>query len=293
MTDFSAGPDPFGAYLKEVGRYPLLTPDEEKELTVRYVKERDPVDGRRLVTSNLRLVVKVARDYKAMRIPLIDLVQEGNLGLLHATEKFDPDKGVRFASYAVWWIKAYILRHLVANHSMVKMGTTRAQRKLFYNLRKEQNRLEAMGVKATNKRIAANLEVETAEVELMRGRLAGGHEVSFEAPVGGGDDGEGRALADVLADGAGNAEEWAVRAEIRTQLLNSLNDFADTLDARQRRIWDLRSRADDPLPLRALGEELGVSAERCRQIEVRMLRKLRRHLDSAFPGLDLSAVVTN
>jgi len=292
MTQLQAGPDALGTYLKEVGRYPLLTLDEEKELTERYVRDRDPADGRKLVTSNLRIVVKVAREYKALRIPLIDLVQEGNLGLLHATDKFDPEKGVRFASYAVWWIKAYILRHLVANHSLVKMGTTRAQRKLFYNLRKEQTRLEGMGIRATNKRIAANLEVETAEVELMRGRLAGGHEVSFEAPAGG-EDGEGRALSDVLADGAGNAEEWAVRAELRAQLLNSLDDYANELDARQRRIWDLRTRADDPQPLRALGEELGISAERCRQIEARMLRTLRRHLDNAFPGLDLSAVVTS
>jgi RNA polymerase sigma-32 factor len=292
MAQGSSGSDTFGAYLRDVGRYKLLTPEEEKELTTRYVRDREPEDGRTLVTANLRLVVKVARDYHATRVPMIDLVQEGNLGLLHAVEKFDPEKGVRFASYAVWWIKAYILRHLVANHSLVKMGTTRAQRKLFYNLRKEQSRLEKQGIKATNKLIAANLEVETAEVELMRGRLAGGHEVSFEAPVGGGADGEGRVLADVLEDGAGNAEEWAVRAEIRTQLFRSLNEFGETLDARQFRIWELRSRADDPLPLRALGEELGISAERCRQIEARMLRRLRRHLDKAFPGLDLSSMVT-
>ncbi len=285
-----AGTDNFGAYLKEVGRYDLLTPEEEKELTTRYVANRDPEDGRKLVTSNLRLVVKIARDYKATRAPLIDLVQEGNLGLLHAAEKYDPERGVRFASYAAFWIRAYILRHVLANHSMVKLGTTAAQRKLYYNLKKEAGKLEQQGIKPTSKRIAANLDVETAEVELMRGRLAGGHEVSFEAPAG--DDGEGRSLAEVLEDGRGNAEEWAARAEVRTMLLKALDEFAATLDARQRKIWEERSRADDPKPLRQLGEELGLSAERCRQIEHRMLRRLRRHLEHHFPSLDLGAVVS-
>lgn len=284
----SPGSDPLGAYLRDVNRYPLLTPVEEVELTTRYAQERDPVDGRKLVTSNLRLVVKVAKDYHAARIALIDLVQEGNLGLLHATEKFDPERGVRFASYAIWWIRAYILRHLLANHSLVKMGTSRAQRKLFYNLRKEQSALESKGIKATSKRLAARLEVQTAEVELMRGRLAGGNEVSFEAPVGGDD--EGRALAEVLPDGAGTAEDWAARAELRCQLLGELDDFGSSLDARQRVIWDKRTRADDPLTLRELGTELGVSGERCRTIEMRMIRKLRRHLEAKFPGLEMGDI---
>jgi len=282
------GSDPLGAYLREVTRYPLLTPAEEVELTTRFAAERDPADGRKLVTSNLRLVVKVAKDYHAARIPRSDLVQEGNLGLLHATEKFDPERGVRFASYAIWWIRAYILRHLLANHSLVKMGTSRAQRKLFYNLRKEQSALEAKGIRATSKRLAARLEVQTAEVELMRGRLAGGNEVSFESPVGG--DNEGRALADVLPDGASTAEEWAARAELRSQLINELDAFGATLDARQRVIWTKRTRADEPVTLRELGEELGISGERCRTIELRMVRKLRRHLESRFPGLELGDI---
>jgi RNA polymerase sigma-32 factor len=276
---------PLSAYLDDVQRHPLLTRDEELELTRRYAEQREPADGRRLVTSNLRLVVKVARDYQQGRVPLIDLIQEGNLGLLHAVEKFDPAKEVRFSTYSVWWIRAYVLRYLMQNHSLVRMGTSKAQRKLFYNLRKEAARLEADGIRPTARRIAANLEVQTAEVVLMQGRMAGG-EVSFEAPVGSEED--GRSLADVLTADGPTVEEWATRAEIRARIGTELDRFADGLEARRRRIWDLRTRADEPMTLRAVGAEIGVSGERVRLIEARILRELRRHLQVAFPDLDVS-----
>ena len=277
--------DPLAAYFADVQRHPLLTREEEEELTQRYADQRDPADGRRLVTSNLRLVVKVARDYQRGRVPLVDLVQEGNLGLLQAVEKFDPGKKVRFSTYAVWWIRAYVLRHLMANHSLIRMGTSKAQRKLFYNLRKEQARLEADGIRPTAKRIAANLEVQTAEVVLMQGRMGGG-EVSFDTPASADD--EGRSLADVLHADGPTVEEWATRAEIRTRIGHALDDYAAELDARRLIIWDRRTRADDPLTLRQLGSELELSAERVRLIEVRMLRELRRHLQKAFPDLDVA-----
>jgi RNA polymerase sigma-32 factor len=285
VTDRSS--DPLAAYFEDVQRHPLLTREEEGELTRRFADHRDPADGRRLVTSNLRLVVKVARDYQHGRVPLIDLVQEGNLGLLQAVEKFDPDRKVRFSTYAVWWIRAYILRHLMANHSLIRMGTSKTQRKLFYNLRKEQARLEADGIRPTAKLIAANLEVQTAEVVLMQGRMGGG-EVSLEAPTG--SDEQGRSLAEVLTADGPTVEEWATRAEIRARIGGELDRFAGELDPRRRIVWDRRTRADEPLTLRELGAELELSAERVRLIEVRILRELRRHLQKAFPDLDLSDV---
>ncbi len=275
--------DPLATYFEDVQRHPLLTREEEGELTRRYADERDPVDGRRLVTSNLRLVVKVARDYQRGRVPLIDLVQEGNLGLLQAVEKFDPEKGVRFSTYAVWWIRAYVLRHLMANHSLIRLGTSKAQRKLFYNLRKEQARLEAEGIRPTAKRIAASLDVQTAEVVLMQGRMGGG-EVSLETPAG--SDEGGRSLADVLSTDGPTVEEWATRAEIRTRICREMDTFAEGLDERRRTIWDLRTRADEPQTLRQLGAALNLSAERVRLIEGRMLRELRRHMQKAFPDLE-------
>jgi RNA polymerase sigma-32 factor len=276
------------AYMNEVQRHPLLTKEEEVELTTRYADTRDPTDGRRLVTSNLRLVVKVARDYDHARVPLIDLVQEGNVGLLQAVEKFDPEKGVRFATYAVFWIRAHILQYLLKNHSMIKVATSQAQKKLFYNLKKEAARLESVGIKPTAKKLAASLEVATAEVVIMQSRLSKGHMVSLDTPAGPSDD--ARSLGELLPSGAPSVEEWAARAELRARLHNELDQFAEGLDARQQLIWRKRSRTEDPVTLRELGAELSLSAERVRMIEARMLRNLQRYLRTRFPELELDDV---
>lgn len=277
--------DPMRAYMAEVTRHPLLTLEEEVELTTRYAAERKPVDSRRLVTSNLRLVVKVARDYDHARVPLIDLIQEGNVGLLQAVEKFDPEKGVRFATYAVFWIRAHILQYLLKNHSMIKVATSQAQKKLFYNLKKEASRLEQAGIKPTAKKLAASLEVATAEVVIMQSRLARGHMVSLDTPSGPSDD--ARSLGELLPSNAPSVEEWATRAELRARLHNELDAFAAGLDERQRLIWRKRTRAEDPVTLRELGDEIALSAERVRMIEARMLRNLRRHLQTRFPELEM------
>jgi RNA polymerase sigma-32 factor len=284
--------DPLRAYMAEVTRHPLLTPEEELELTMRYAAERRPADSRKLVTSNLRLVVKVARDYDHARVPLIDLVQEGNVGLLQAVEKFDPEKGVRFATYAVFWIRAHILQYLLKNHSMMKVATSQAQKKLFYNLKKEAARLEKDGIRPTAKKLAASLEVATAEVVIMQNRLSRGHVVSLDTPAGSGED--GRNLGELLPSDAPTVEEWASRAELRARLHAELDRFADGLDERQRRIWDRRTRAEEPVTLRELGEELDLSAERVRMVEARMLRNLRRQFQARFPELemeDMSGIV--
>lgn len=285
MASETTSYDPLRAYMNEVQRYALLTKEEETELTTRYARERSPADGRHLVTSNLRLVVKVAREYAHANMPLIDLVQEGNLGLLQAVEKFDPERGVRFATYAIFWIRAYVLQALLRNHSLVKMGSSRAQRKLFYNLKKEAARLESDGIRPTAKKLAANLEVQTAEVVLMQKRLSAGNEVSLEAPVG--RDEDSRSLGDVLESGALSVEEWATRAEIRAKLGQELDRFAEGLDERQLVIWTRRIRAEDPLTLRELGDLLNLSGERVRQTEQRIVRRLRSFLLTKFPELEL------
>ena len=166
--------DPLGAYMRDVQRYPLLTKEEEHELAVRFFEDEDVEAARRLVTSNLRLVVKIAYDYRQAYKNILDLVQEGNIGLMQAVKKYDPYKGVKLSSYAAWWIRAYILRYILNNHRLVKVGTTQAQRKLFYNLQKEKARLSAMGIEPTAELIAERLNVPERDVVSMDMRLAAG-----------------------------------------------------------------------------------------------------------------------
>jgi len=277
--------DPLDAYLREVRRHPLLTVEEERDLTRRYAESQDPEIGKKLVESNLRLVVKLARDFARGPVPMIDLVQEGNLGLMHAVEKFDPGKEVRFATYAVWWIRAHLLQYLMANQSLLRYGNSKTQRRLFYNLKKEQARLESKGIRPTAKAVARELQVDTMEVLAVQARLSPRSQVSFDAPVGGDED--GRALADVLPDGGPNVEEAAEKAEMTAQLNAELDRFAETLQGRDRIVWDKRIRAETPVTLRELGEEVGVSGERVRTVELRIrnnLKKwLRRHLPDITP----------
>ena len=166
--------DPLAVYMRDVQRYPLLSKDEEHDLAVRFFEEDDLEAAKRLVTSNLRLVVKIAYDYRQAYKNILDLVQEGNIGLMQAVKKYDPYKGVKLSSYAAWWIRAYILRYILNNHRLVKVGTTQAQRKLFFNLQKEKARLSAMGIEPTAELIAENLNVPERDVVSMDMRLAAG-----------------------------------------------------------------------------------------------------------------------
>ena len=284
VTSSSTNAGPIDAYLREVRRHPLLTIDEEREITRRYADTRDPADGRRLVESNLRLVVSLARDFARGRVPMIDLIQEGNIGLMQAVERFDPEKGVRFATYAVWWIRAHVLQYLMANHSLLRYGNSKTQRQLFYNLKKEQERLRQKGIEPTAKAVAAELQVATMEVLAVQARLNPRSQVSFDAPVGGED--EGRSLADILADGGLSAEAAVEAAERRGQLHDELERFAEGLDTRQRIVWDRRIRSDAPLTLRALGAEVGVTAERVRMIEMRIRQDLKRQLRRNLPDVE-------
>ena len=267
--------DALSTYLAEIRRYPVLSREEEHELAVRYFEHDDETAAYRLITSNLRLVVMIAREYQRAFHNLLDLVQEGNVGLLEAVKKFDPYRGVRLPSYAVWWIRAYIIRYIMNNFRLVKVGTTQAQRRLFFNLQKEKARLEAEGFAPTAALIANNLGVKEAEVVEMEQRMSGGSEVSTDAPLSA--EGEGRVI-DVLPHEDSDAEDEVADREFYAMMREKLAEFGATLRGREKEIFDERLLAEDPITLQELGERYGVSRERVRQIEEALKRKLREFL---------------
>ncbi len=268
--------DPLQAYLREVQRHPLLAPDEEKRLTEHYVKTQDVRTAARLVTANLRLVVKLAYEYRRAYKNIMDLIQEGNIGLMQAVKRYDPYRGVKLSSYAAWWIRAYILRFILNNWRLVKLGTTQAQRKLFFNLNKEKARLSALGIEPSAAEIARRLAVDEKEVVEMDRRLSSG-EASLDAPVG---DSDGRPVSRLeMLPSAGVAPDAAYEAqEIGEMVHERLAEFRRTLKGKDVIIFDKRMAAEDPLTLQELGEEFGISRERVRQLEARLTMKLRAYL---------------
>jgi RNA polymerase sigma-32 factor len=279
--------DPLQRYLQEIRRYPLLSREEEHELAVRYKEHRDVEAAYRLVTGNLRLVVMIAREYQRSFRQLLDLIQEGNIGLMEAVKSFDPYRGVRFPSYAVWWIRAYIIRFVMNNWRMVKLGTTQAQRKLFFNLQKEKDRLEAEGFVAGPKLLAERLDVKEREIVEMEQRL-GGSDLSVDVPLR---EGEEATLLDVLRSGAPTAEEQVADADLRRRVSERIREFGATLRDKDRVIFDHRLLAEEPLTLQEIGDRYGISRERVRQIESRLKRRLREHLERHFDdlsGIDLA-----
>jgi RNA polymerase sigma-32 factor len=268
--------DPLQAYLREVQRHSLLTPEEEQKLTRQYVETQDVKTAARLVTANLRLVVKLAYEYRRAYKNIMDLIQEGNIGLMQAVKRYDPYRGVKLSSYAAWWIRAYILRFILNNWRLVKLGTTQAQRKLFFNLNKEKARLSAMGIEPTAGEIARRLSVDESEVVDMDRRLSSG-EASLDAPVG---DSEGRSVSRIdlmpsYTTGPDAAFESQEMAEI---VRERLAKFRETLKGKDVIIFDKRMAAEDPLTLQELGDEFGISRERVRQLEARLTTKLREYL---------------
>ncbi len=275
-SDRLARRDPLQLYMDAVNRYPLLSPEEEHELAVRYREHGDLEAARRLVLSNLRLVVKIAYDYRRAYKNLLDLVQEGNIGLMQAVKKYDPYRGVKLSSYAAWWIRAYILRYILNNWRLVKVGTTQAQRKLFFNLQKEKARLQAMGIEPTPERIAERLDVSPEEVASMDRRL-GASEVSLDAPVG---SPEGRPVtrAELLPSPGESIDEIVADMEVDERVQREIRAFGETLEGKEKVIFEQRLLAQEPRTLADLGKEFGVSRERVRQLEKRLVRKLREHL---------------
>jgi len=268
--------DPMQAYMQEVRRYPLLTPDEEHALAARLVEHGDSAAARKLVEANLRLVVKIAYEYRRAHKNLLDLVQEGNIGLMQAVRKYDPYRGVKLSSYAAFWIRAYILKFILNNWRLVKIGTTQAQRKLFFNLRKERERLEQLGFQATTKLLAENLQVTEKEVTEMEKRLAA-PEASLDAPMPGDDDG-GRTRLDFVPSEDIRPDHAVEASEFSELFKAKLATFEATLEGREQTIFHDRWRIDPPKTLQEIGDHYGISRERARQLEKRVLDRLRKYL---------------
>jgi RNA polymerase sigma-32 factor len=276
----SPGPEAsLNRYLAEIRKFPLLAPQEEYMLAKRWQEHQDPEAATRLVTSHLRLVAKIAMGYRGYGLPLSELIAEGNIGLMQGVRKFDPERGFRLATYAMWWIKASIQEYILRSWSLVKIGTTAAQKKLFFNLRRMKNQLQAIdeGDLAPDqlRKIATDLGVSEEEVESMNRRMAKGGDASLNMAVR--EDGEGE-WQDWLADDsprqdvvAADREEAAIRHDLLREALLTLND-------RERHILSQRRLAEEPQTLEDLSQHYGISRERVRQIEVRAFEKLQKEM---------------
>jgi RNA polymerase sigma-32 factor len=276
--------DSLKTYLAEVRQYPLLTRAEEDELLKLYSKNHDPELGKRLVTSNLRLVIKIAMEFQSHWLNnLQDLIQEGNIGLLQALKKFDPSRGVKFSYYASYWIKAYILKFIMDNWRLVKVGTTQAQRKLFFNLRKEQERILKEGLEPYPELLAERLGVSQVDVEEMDQRMGTGKEISLDIPLG--EDSEDT-QGSYLQSTEQRADNLLADSQVRELVADRLSRLRKTLDDRELIILDRRLMQDEPVTLQELGEEFGVSRERVRQLEERLKKKLSAYFLKELPDLE-------
>jgi RNA polymerase sigma-32 factor len=278
--------DPVSAYYQTIRHYPVLTRDEEKKLALKFLKTEDVNAAYTLVTSNLKLVIKIALEYRRLWREIVDLIQEGNVGLMQAVKKYDPYRGVRFSSYAAWWIRAYIIRYIMNNTRMVKIGTTQAQRTLYFQLGKERERLRKMGIEPDSKAIAKSLNLKESEVEEMSMRLSTG-DLSLEAKRG--HDGD-FSLYDTIPALEPDTESRVADAEARSIYLEKLSAFVATLADRDRKIFTMRWMRDDPYTLQQVGEKLGITRERVRQLEARIIKKLREYLEKE--GLSASDFFT-
>jgi RNA polymerase sigma-32 factor len=274
--------DPLGRYLAEIRRFPLLTREEEAVIARRYVKYKNPEDAYRLVTGNLRLVVKLAYEFARATKNVLDLIQEGNVGLMEAVKNFDPEHGIRFPSYAVWWVRAYIYRYLINNWRLVKIGTTQAQRKLFFNLRKETERLEREGFKPQPLLLAHRMGVRESDVREMQERM-GQSEVSLDQPTGASDD---TRLLDVIPDAGHNPETETADREWREFAHDKVEQFAATLTGKELDIFKARLLSEDPETLQEIGARFGISRERVRQIETRLKRRLKEFIEASAPDVE-------
>ena len=274
--------DPFRRYLSEVRKYPALSREEEQELSRRYSATGDREALFRLVTSNLMQVVRVALSFRRAARNLLDLVQEGNLGLLAAIERFDPELGVRLPTYAVWWIRAYIVKFLLDNVRLVRVGTTNARRKLLRNLRQEKARLEAAGVEVGPKMLADHFNVSEADVMDVE-RALHSQDVSLDAPLG---DSEDRTRGDLMAASGPTVEEDVARRELQAKVKAAIDRFRHGLGDRERTILDERLLSDDPATLQAIGDRFGTTREAVRQAETRLMARLKEHLMEEIGDLE-------
>ncbi len=264
-------------YLSEIRKFPLLTPEQEYMLSKRYQEHEDPAAAAQLVTSHLRLVAKIAMGYRGYGLPVSELISEGNIGLMQGVKKFDPERGFRLATYAMWWIRASIQEYILRSWSLVKLGTTAAQKKLFFNLRRMKNNLAAFEDGDLNPanvtKIATDLGVTEDEVVSMNRRMAMGGDTSLNVPMR--EDGDGQ-WQDILQDEGSLQDERVADAQERDQRHALLTEAMERLNERERDILTQRRLIDDPQTLEELSQVYNVSRERVRQIEVRAFEKLQK-----------------
>lgn len=275
--------DPLQRYLSEISQYRLLTREEEVELGKRVQEDGDMEAAYQLVTSNLRLVVKIALEFQRVWMQnLLDLIQEGNIGLMQAVKKFDPYKNVKFSYYASFWIKAYILKFIMDNWRLVKIGTTQGQRKLFFKLKKEKQRLIEEGFDPKPKLLSQRLGVSEREIVDMDQRLDG-WDVSLDSPVKEGSD-TGR--IEFISEGSTSAEDRVAKKEIEVLLHNKVSEFREQISDRELEIFDQRIFSDNPVTLQEIGDRYGISRERVRQIEKNVIKKMRDFFKNEIPDFD-------
>ncbi len=280
--------DPLQSYLNQIGRYDLLSPEEEKSLTLRFFKTKDPKVAYELIVRNLRLVVKIAMNYRRAWNNVLDLIQEGNIGLMTAIQRFDPYRQTRISTYASWWIRAYILKFIMSNWRLIKIGNTQAERKLFYNLRKEQERLLAEGFSPGPKLLAENLNVKESDVIEMSQRL-GTSELSLDRPQtyqkSGGDETRGPTLAEAIPSETISVDESVAKSQLKNMVQEAIEKFSQQLKRREILLLQKRILAEDPLTLQEIGKEWGVSRERVRQIEARLMEKFKTFFTEKYPDI--------
>jgi RNA polymerase sigma-32 factor len=273
-------------YLEEIRRFPMLEPQDEYMLAKRWREHGDRDAAHKLVTSHLRLVAKIAMGYRGYGLPISEVISEGNVGLMQAVKRFEPEKGFRLATYAMWWIKAAIQEYILRSWSLVKMGTTANQKKLFFNLRKAKSRISALEEGDLHpdqvKLIARRLGVTEQDVVDMNRRLGG--DVSLNAPIR--EDGDSGEWQDWLVDDESDQETRLAESEESDNRKKALGEALSVLNDRERRIFEARRLADDPITLEELAAEFGVSRERVRQIEVRAFEKVQRAVRSRVAAME-------
>ena len=266
--------DNLSLYLAEIRRFPVLSAEEEHGLAVRLYEEKDLEAAQRLITSNLRFVVKIAGEYRSYGMKMLDLIQEGNIGLMMAVRKFNPHKGFRLISYAVWWIRAYIQNHIVSSWSLLKIGTTQAQRKLFFKLNQAKNAIRSMGGGGDDLQAAAlSLDVKESEAVEMDQRMRGDFFLDAEVASG-----EGLTMLESLPDERQNQEELLAEAEEGAILEREVAAALTSLNEKERYVIERRVSSDEPLTLQEIADHFSISRERVRQIEEGALKKMKRAL---------------
>jgi len=275
--------DPLQRYLSEISRYKLLTREQERELSIRVHDFNDPDAALILINSNLRLVVKIALEFQRVWMQnLLDLIQEGNIGLMQAAKKFDPYKNVKFSYYASFWIKAYILKFIMDNWRLVKIGTTQGQRKLFFKLKKEKQKLINEGFDPKPKLLSERLGVSEREIVDMDSRLDG-WDVSLDAPLKEDSDTE---RIEFLSEGSLTIEDTVAKKEMEVILHDKVTEFKKRMTEREIEIFDHRIFSDNPVTLQEIGDRYGISRERVRQVEKNIIKKMREFFQQEIPDFD-------